>query len=957
MNWDQKYFRDCAIFTLLAMLLFALAPICQAQDEDDDDEQGGPALPFASLTLDFDTRGNADAHLWLDQKPPDWGPIKAALGQALHCSPQQFSQPRPEANGGRYLERLKPEQRTRYEQAMADYRERQLWGKCDSVLQTNGWRVDGTLSFQALRDVLAKEGKQQLSLMVKYPKAGFVESSFAGMRRTTLTEMQTLSYIYPLSNTTADLNFSLSYGHERAEILRLVEMSAGFLLLPVLIVLWMRRAALKDADDDPVAAWFSYFKTLQWCGNATLLIWMVARTGMREGLQEALAFHFGAHTWQAGLSNAVILIAPPWTSYFICLTLSYAVFVRMRGNQWKRGEFLLNQMFTVGMQALPLMFVLMAIELVFSFPKGAVAAFVAAYGSRILCVRGKMALSRTAPEALTTGELRDRVFGLAQKAKVNIKQIFVLGAGRDQMANAFAVKNNMVMFTDYLLQKLSKKEVDAVAAHELSHLQHRHPAKLGFMILGVIFSPSLFHYSWRVLSAYVASNLYAVEQYRPGVLRYWTRIDSVMLNWRQMDLVIILMMLGAFYLLSRHFERVADEGSVRLTGDAESMITALLRISRLNLTPIQWGKVTGSVLTHPSTLKRVELLARVGNVTPDRLPEIIKQYQQEQKGARGTEGTVTNAQDHYPAPEIGNSVLSTMETLRRTSSTRWLLIFAHALLPSLVVLAVQFLRLSGGWRWEAYGLGAALVLAAYSVLTVFIGARGWKTLRERFVSKFRKEGIAVPQESAILMGFSPGPQPRFFVSGYDWDVGLLFLQRDRITYLGDKVRFALKREQIFHVRLGPSAPGWWNSRRVYVDWQDGGKQAIFSFLMKGPSSPMKVKRQGPLLYAELQKWRQGPGQYPEASAELAKLGPPDFGEVTSRSPKSVVNFNSNLGATILVLLAVVGGSTLLNISPRYGIGVALLLRLYEMVPYWRYREQALPAIPPPGSAKAQAGTG
>src|SRR5436190_9509298 len=218
---------------------------------------------------------------------------------------------------------------------------------------------------------------------------------------------------------------------------------------------------------------------------------------MQEGLQEIFTFHFGGYGWQAGLCRALILVAPPWISYFICLLLSYDVFVRMRGNTWKRGEFLLNQMFAVGMQALPLMFVVMGIEFIYLSPKGVPVAFAAAYFSRTLCMRGKMKLSRSAPEALTTGELRDRVFALAKKAGVGIKQIFILGAGRDQVANAYAAKNNVVMFTDYLLTTLSKREVDAVTAHELSHLQHRHPMKLGMMLMGVIISPSLFRIGWK----------------------------------------------------------------------------------------------------------------------------------------------------------------------------------------------------------------------------------------------------------------------------------------------------------------------------------------------------------------------------------------------------------------------------------------------------------------------------
>jgi Zn-dependent protease with chaperone function len=56
-------------------------------------------------------------------------------------------------------------------------------------------------------------------------------------------------------------------------------------------------------------------------------------------------------------------------------------------------------------------------------------------------------------------------------------------------------------------------------------------------------------------------------------------------GWSQLDLVLIVAGLGVFYLLARRFERVADEGSVQLSGDPEAMITALLKVSRLNPLP------------------------------------------------------------------------------------------------------------------------------------------------------------------------------------------------------------------------------------------------------------------------------------------------------------------------------------------------------------------------------------
>ena len=129
----------------------------------------------------------------------------------------------------------------------------------------------------------------------------------------------------------------------------------------------------------------------------------------------------------------------------------------------------------VAAQFLPLMFFCCALDFISSSGKLVAILMLAAYVSRVLCLRAKIKISGVAPEALTTGELRDRVFEMAKRATVQIKQVFVVSAGRMQIANAYATGAQTVMFTDYLLQRLNKREVDAIAGHELSHLRHGHP--------------------------------------------------------------------------------------------------------------------------------------------------------------------------------------------------------------------------------------------------------------------------------------------------------------------------------------------------------------------------------------------------------------------------------------------------------------------------------------------------
>jgi Zn-dependent protease with chaperone function len=214
-----------------------------------------------------------------------------------------------------------------------------------------------------------------------------------------------------------------------------------------------------------------------------------------------------------------------------------------------------------------------------------------------VCVRVAAKVSGSIPEALTTGELRDRIFELANKAGVNIKHVFVLSAGKSQIANAYAAKSSIVMFTDYLLKRLTKREVDAITGHELTHLRLGHPKKLGLTLIAAILFPTLFRAAWRVASSFLMGSLAAITGRAEPVTAYWLRFDAWLIGWSQLDLVLVATGFAIFYLRARIFERAADAGSLQLAGDPEAMITGLLKLSRLNLMPIQWGKVAGSITT------------------------------------------------------------------------------------------------------------------------------------------------------------------------------------------------------------------------------------------------------------------------------------------------------------------------------------------------------------------------
>ena len=195
-----------------------------------------------------------------------------------------------------------------------------------------------------------------------------------------------------------------------------------------------------------------------------------------------------------------------------------------------------------------------------------------------------------------------------------------------------------------------------------------------------------------------------------------------------------------------------------------------------------------------------------------------------------------------------------------------MLIGANVLPPAIVAWIIHRLNLQGEASLIAYLAGALLILAGYSLLGLHLSLRGRLEIRKQFTAKFGAEGIQIRGRNAMLTGFAPGGNLRMYLSGYDWDKGFVWLLQGRMVYLGDKIRFALTPEQLLKVRIGPSAPGWWNSERVYIDWHDAerGREGTFSLYPSAPNSAGKIKNEGKALCAALQRWHNKASEYPVA---------------------------------------------------------------------------------------------
>src|SRR5262249_10522653 len=152
--------------------------------------------------------------------------------------------------------------------------------------------------------------------------------------------------------------------------------------------------------------------------------------------------------------------------------LAHPVYAQVRGSEWTQGDLILQSFWKQCFDLLPYGLLLTGGGALFdSQPRRMVLWFVAAFLTYLFCGQQYQRAAHLSRQAITVGELRDRIFDLAESAKVKMREVYLLTVGNGRLANAFAMHNNAILLTGYLLENMSKGEIDAIVGHELIHLK------------------------------------------------------------------------------------------------------------------------------------------------------------------------------------------------------------------------------------------------------------------------------------------------------------------------------------------------------------------------------------------------------------------------------------------------------------------------------------------------------
>ncbi|HET9768944.1 MAG TPA: M48 family metalloprotease, partial [Thermoanaerobaculia bacterium] len=569
---------------------------------------------------------------------------------------------------------------------------------------------------------------------------------------------------------------------------------ATFLALTVGLLLLAGRRAARAEGDARTAGWFGFWRVYRLCVEGSWVLWLAIAVGLSLGGQLAAALP----ALPRGLLVIAVTFVPPIAVGFAGHLVARRVLARLHAVEVTAREAALEAAGRLLARGAPAVFLLAAAwSLLDDRAAGSPALWVlAAFASPI--VAGVL-LRRAAivAEPLGEGELRDRAFELAQRGGVALRQVLVLPARRTRMANAFAHFRGVVMLTDHLVERLGRREVDAVLAHELGHLRHRHLRVRAYLLvpvfLGVGVLAGLLEVATQLASAWLGAE--------------WLRAWGAGLTMA----ICIAAVLALYYLLSRRNERDADAASAEITQDPEAMISALGRLSRLGLMPTTWGAVTETFTTHPSMLRRAQALAIRFGLPLERMRALLE--------------TGIGDEDHYAIPPAGGGADTRLYTAawKQAASLRVGMTSMLAATGVLVAagVGVQRSELGCGATALVYLVAFALALLLTLELQNLLAAWGYEALRRRLAAGLPVDAAAaVARGEGWFVGLGPSSGPRYYDGHSNWDVGHVLLAGDSLVYLGDGTAFALPRARIAGVRLGPGPPGWLRVPNAYVDWRD-----------------------------------------------------------------------------------------------------------------------------------------
>lgn len=660
----------------------------------------------------------------------------------------------------------------------------------------------------------------------------------------------------------------------------------ALVLAPIPLLLLRRRRVLAAAGEARLKAWFDYWRAYRAIHLGGWLLWVAGFYTLRLDEWTALVSPGLGHQ----LLLFVLLLAPPALVFLAGHELSQPVLEHVHEMARPREEARREALSYLLLAMIPFSCTLVGVAATRDNVTAAAlwlfAGFVLAFAGRLVYAR----VARLFPHALTLGDLRERIYELARRAGVRLQEVYIVPASQRRMANAFATSGNHVLLTDYLVAHLSRRELEAVVAHEVGHLRKNHTIAITVSFLVIYFL-------WSMASALLGGLLGPFDPF---------------------PLLLLAGLLPLRFLL-RRFERSADAEAARLTNDPEAMISALGKLARLSLLPLRWTWWGETTSTHPSMIRRGESIARRFGLPRERMERLL----------RGEETLDISDEPGYELPAAtlsADRVFTTWFKARIGQTVVW------AMMGVCVLAGVvsSWLVHRAGWGAGTYLLGIAGGFLAVQLVLNRLAAGGFEDLGRRLAERLGKEGLSVA--GGVLVGFGPDDSPRLYEGMTIWDLGFLVPGRDGFAFLGDQARFRLRRNQVEAVRLGPGMPSWWRAGNVYVDWR-GDDGWTRTFHLRGTGRTLwSLRRNTKALAGQLESWLRSPDA--GDTGDLPELPPPPRADNAGLHPREALRTRALLATCYLIAVLCAVATLALRDWPGFFTSpmVAISIYLVQVAP-------------------------
>ncbi len=210
-------------------------------------------------------------------------------------------------------------------------------------------------------------------------------------------------------------------------------------------------------------------------------------------------------------------------------------------------------------------------------------------------------------EPLKVEGLEARIRTLMEKAGLRVSRVFQVDASkRSKHSNAYFTgigRVKRIVLFDTLLAQMSQEEILAVLGHEVGHWKKKHVLKRIIMTEAMAFCG--LYLAFRLLRADWLPGLVGLDD-----ASFYARV--VILGFLSSIVMFPLTPLWSF--LSRRDERESDRFAVELTGDAPAMASALVKLSKENLSNLHPHPLYAAFYySHPPVVERIRILKQSGS--------------------------------------------------------------------------------------------------------------------------------------------------------------------------------------------------------------------------------------------------------------------------------------------------------------------------------------------------------